>query len=186
MTDYEIREQLEKSPDTGYRLLFDEYWNYVYTIVFHILRNCGCREDIEDCIIDVLTDVMMHYNPGYKGSMKAYIGTTAKRKAIDMKRSLTAESSHNVSIETDSITEMSSSENIEEQVENTELTQILLNKIEELGELDATIIIQKFFYDRNSIEISRILKMNPITVRSRCRRAIKRLRAALREIDITI
>lgn len=157
MTDKDIKQLMKRSASEGFKALFDEYWSYVYTIVFSILRGIGSKNDIEDCTADVLSDVMMNYDTEHEGSLKAYLGTSAKRRAIDMRRSL---SSH--------------------------ISALLLQRIEELGEPDSTIIIQKYFYDRSSAETARILGMNPITVRSRLRRALKKLKDALTDLDITL
>ena len=74
----------------------------------------------------------------------------------------------------------------EENIEKKEFEMMILEKIKELGSPDSDIIIHKYFFDRNSTEIARILKMNPITVRSRCKRAIKHLKNTLSDFDITL
>lgn len=184
MTDKDIKELIKRSPGEGFKALFSEYWSYVYTIVYNILRDCGSRSDIEDCTADVLSDVMMNYNAEHEGSLKAYLGTSAKRRAIDMRRSLISRKS--ISIDEDVSLQLTSDENIEAAAESSHISAILLSRIEELGEPDASIIIQKYFYDRSSAETARILGMNPITVRSRLRRALKKLRDVLTDMDITL
>ena len=184
MTDKDIKELMKSSPDKGFRALFDEYWSYVYTIVYNTLRDCGSKSDIEDCTADVLSDVMMNYDTEHEGSLKAYLGTSAKRRAIDMRRSLSSRKS--VSIDEDENLLLTSDENIEASAESSHISAILLSRIEELGEPDSTIIIQRYFYDRSSSETARILGMNPITVRSRLRRALKKLRDVLTDMDITL
>ena len=184
MTDKDIKELMKSSPDKGFRALFDEYWSYVYTIVYNTLRDCGSKSDIEDCTADVLSDVMMNYDTDHEGSLKAYLGTSAKRRAIDMRRSLSSRKS--VSIDEDENLLLTSDENIESATESSHISAILLSRIEELGEPDSTIIIQRYFYDRSSAETARILGMNPITVRSRLRRALKKLRDVLTDMDITL
>ena len=186
MTDKEIIKQMEDSSEVGFRLLFDEYHNYVYTIVYQILRNTGSSRDIEECVSDVLTNVMMNYDTDYNGSLKAYIGTVARCRAIDMKRTLTRITSKNISMDDETVSELTSTDNVEENIENSELARIILENIEKLGSPDADILIQKYFFDRKSHEIAMILKMNPITVRSRCKRAIKRLKEVLSDLDITL
>jgi RNA polymerase sigma factor (sigma-70 family) len=185
VNDSEIIREMEISPENGYRLLFEEYHSYVYTIVYHILRSVGGHREAEECTVDVLSDVMLNFDASKGESLKAYIGTAAKHRAIDVSRALMRTSDRNIPIE-DDICELASAENVENAVENSQLSAILLQKIEELGKPDSDILIQKFFFDRNSAEISRLLKINPITVRSRCRRALKRLKSALSDMDITL
>ena len=50
--------------------IYDTYWKYVYTIVFHILRNTGTAEDVEECINDVFTDVFRHYDFSHSDTLK--------------------------------------------------------------------------------------------------------------------
>ena len=184
MTENEIRLIIQRSRDEGFRALFDEYWSYAYTIVYNVLRSSASRNDIEDCTADVLSDVMLSYDTDREGSLKAYIGTSAKRRAIDLKRSVAAKNT--VPLDDDNSPDIPSGENIEIQAENAGISALLLQKIEELGEPDASIIIQKYFYDRNSAETAKVLGMNPITVRSRLKRALKKLKTALTDMDITI
>ena len=186
MTDREIIAQMEISPENGCNLLFDEYHNHVYTIVYNILRNVGSSRDVEECVTDVLSDVMVSYDTGHGGSLKAYIGTSARRRAIDVYRSLNRKAVRNVPIDGENVSGLTSSDNVEENVENSQLAGMILQKIEAMGSHDSDILIQKYFFDRNSTEIARVLDMNPITVRSRCRRAVKRLKEALADLDITL
>ncbi len=184
MNDDEIISQMELSPENGFKLLFDKYYNYTYTIVYHILHNNGSQMDIEECVSDVLSDVMVSYDTKHGDTLKAYIGTSARRRAIYMSRLLSRKSARHTSIDDENINELASADNVEENVANSELARQILDKIEELGSPDADILIQKYLFDRNSTEIARVLKMNPITVRSRCSRAVKRLKAMLAYIDI--
>lgn len=186
MNDNEIKAKLKNSAEDGFKALFDEYWSYCYTIVFSVLRGFGSQSDIEDCTSDVLSDVAMNYNSMHEGSLKAYIGTSAKRRAIDVKRSLVSHTSKNIPLEDDISSSLPSTDNVEAQTENAELSEILLARISSLGEPDASIIIHKYFYEHNSSETAKILGMNPITVRSRLRRALKKLKALLADFDITL
>ena len=184
MNDDEIISQMELSPENGFKLLFDKYYNYTYTIVYHILHNHGNQLDIEECVSDVLSDVMVSYDTKHSDTLKAYIGTSARRRAIYMSRLLSRKSARHTSIDDENFNELASADNVEENVANSELARQILDKIEALGSPDADILIQKYLFDRNSTEIARVLKMNPITVRSRCSRAVKRLKAMLADIDI--
>ncbi|WP_303788978.1 RNA polymerase sigma factor [Ruminococcus flavefaciens] len=184
MTDMDIKRLISNSPDKGFKTLFSEYWSYTYTIVFNVLRGIGSKDDIEDVTADVLSDVMMNCDTEHNGSLKAYIGTSAKRRAIDLRRFLSSHRS--ISIDEDESLSIPSAENVVTSTESSHISALLLDKIEALGEPDAEIIIQKYFYDRNSAEIAHTLGMNPITVRSRLRRALKKLKAAISELDITL
>jgi RNA polymerase sigma-70 factor (ECF subfamily) len=59
------------------------------------------------------------------------------------------------------------------------MRKLLYDKVEELGEPDSTIIIQKYFFGRSSKEIAEIVQISSDNVRARCSRAVKRLKDVL-------
>ncbi|MDE5753458.1 MAG: sigma-70 family RNA polymerase sigma factor [Oscillospiraceae bacterium] len=184
MIESKVRALLKTQPEQGERALFDEYYNYVYIIIYQKLRDIGSHEDIEECVIDCFAEILMHINPDYDGSLKAYIGTVAKHKAINVSKQLQAKAKKQIFLEEEDFNKISSDENIEVLTEQSEQTKILMHCISELGEPDASIIIQKFFYHHNAIEISKIVKLNPVAVRMRCSRALKRLKTMLLKKNI--
>lgn len=182
MTEQEIRLLMQNSKQDGYRALFDAYFNYVYTVVFQIIGSYASREDTEECVLDVLHDVMMHYQTGYDGSLKAYIGTTARHKAINLRKSLLSKARHTAFLDEDMLEELPSAQKVEDTVESAEQSRILLEKIEQLGEPDSTIIIQKYFYNKKSHEIAKIVHLSAPAVRMRCKRALKKLKSELSDL----
>ena len=183
MNESEILRLMREAPHEGHRALFDAYYNYVSAIVTRILRNTGTKEDIDECIIDVFTNVIRHLDTGTESSLKAYIGTTAKHKAISLRRSLTAKTGRNVPMDDELAASLSSGEDIAGQAERAAVTERLLKEIAALGEPDSTIIIQKYFYSRKSGEIAQMVGLLPAAVRLRCSRALKKLRERLRDIS---
>lgn len=182
VTDQELRTLMKQSADEGQRALFDQYFNYVYAIVFRILKDCGTHADAEECTVDTLADVMRHFHEIQGDSLKAYIGTAAKRKAINACRALIQQKKRLIPLS--SIPEPSGEETVEETTEQNQLRQILLSRIAALGEPDTSILIQKFYYRRKSSEIARILGLSPTAVRQRCTRAVKRLKQELSDWEI--
>ena len=78
-----------------------------------------------------------------------------------------------------------SEENIVEKAEKTELRSILYKKIDELGEPESTIIMQKYFFGRTSKEIADIVSMSADNVRAHCSRAVKKLKDMLVQVGYT-
>ena len=179
MTDSEILQLIRESPSKGHRALFDEYYNYVCAISANVLRGTGTQEDIDECIVEVFTDVIMHLDPDRASGLKAYIGTSAKHRAISMRRSITAKSGRNIPMDSDDFPELPSGEDVAANAEKSAAAEELLREIDALGEPDSTIIIQKYFYDRKSKEIAAVTGLSPAMVRLRCSRALKKLRKAL-------
>ena len=187
MTSSELRTLYRTSVSGCHRALMQEYGRYVYSIVFNKLRLCGTREDIEECFSDVFADIFIKLddNELMEDDIKALIGTVAKRTAIDRFRSLTAAQKHIVNADDEEIARLVSDTSVEAHAEDSDLRRLLLSKIVELGKPDATILIQKYYYDRKSEEIAKSVSMTASSVRSRCTRAMEKLRAKLAEIGIT-
>lgn len=186
MTDKEYRSLFRSSPREAQNMVFDEYFSYVYTIVFNKLRSCAAKEDIEECVSDVFADVFEYISAenGHDGNIKGFIGTVAQRKAVNMFHSLTAKSGRTVSIEEGGADNITDDTDIADNAERAELRRILLRLVEELGEPDSTMIIQKYYYGMTSKEIAETVSLEPSAVRMRCSRAIRRLKDKLAELDI--
>ena len=183
MTDSEITALSKESPQQWHRALFDEYYSYVYAISVNILRGIAASEDIEECVIDVFASVIRELDIGGDTALKPFIGTVAKHKAISVRRSLAARAGKCISIDSEDFGELPSEECIERRAESSVMTELLLQKIKELGEPDSSIIIQKYFYERNAREIGDMLGMSHAAVRVRCARAVKKLRSLLEGTD---
>ena len=188
MTDKEYRELSEKSEKLAQNKLYEEYINYVYKIVYNKLRSCASNEDIEECVSDVFAEIFR--NPdilsGQVSNLKSYIGTIAKRRAIDTYRRLSVHQGKMLSIDDENITEAASGENIEESAEIRERNSILLCKIKELGEPDSTIIIEQFYYNMKVSEIAKAISMTAASVQKRSIRAREKLKILLVDAGISL
>lgn len=176
MSDYELQLLIRASPDKGYKALYDTYFNYVYAIIFRILRGCGSHEDVEECLVDTFVDVMEHIEQ-VTDAIKPYIGTAARNHAINTCRKLNTYTARHVPIDT--VGELPAEHNLAETVEKKEYGQFLLQKIKALGEPDATIIIQKYYYQQKTKEIADLTGLTQGAVQMRCNRALKRLKKEL-------
>lgn len=184
MTRKYYTELMRSSPHNAHKALIDEYSNYVYTIVYNKLRSTARHEDIEECVSDVFADVFLGLDEKsqHDGDLKGYIGTVAKRRAIDYYRRHKSRKITQISIDDDSLNGLTSDFNVESEVIEGETQQIILDKIRSLGEPDSLIIIYKFYYNKSSVETAELLSMKPSAVRMRTSRALKRLKESLAEI----
>jgi len=187
MTSMELASMMKRSPEACHKALVREYGRYVYAIVYNKLRGCGTSEDIEECVSDVFADLFMkcEFDTSSVNDIKYLISTIAKRRAVDCFRSLCSKSSYVAEADDDEMRELASDFSLDEHIDKSELRRVLLDKIEELGEPDSTILIQKFYYNRNSNEIAKSVSMTAVAVRARCSRAMDKLRAKLVESGIT-
>lgn len=188
MTGTEYRKLYKTSPDDAYNALFENYCDYVYAIVYNKLRSAASREDIEECVSDIFADVFFGYDKSSDngGDLKGFIGTVAKRRAINAFHSITSRMSHISEGAEEEMNLISSGTDIENDSDVTETREILLSKINELGEPDSTIILQKYYYDRSSREIAKLLSMKASAVRMRASRALDKLKTTLAAAGITL
>ena len=188
MTHEEYKKASDHSKEEAQRIIFNEYFKYVYTIVFSRLRSCASREDIEECVGDVFADVYIHYDSSKAvgEDISGFIGTVARNKAADMYRKLTRKRFTFVSVDDEDVPEQEAPENTEADYEKKELRSSLMNCISLLGEPDSTIIMQKYFFMRSSQEIADKVSLTPEAVRMRCSRALKKLREKLTAMNISL
>lgn len=184
MTDTELRALMNDSVQKAHRQLFDEYCNYVYAIVINVLRTCASREDMEECVSDIFAKLFKSIDGGFKGNLKGYIGTIAKRTSIDFYRKISGRSGLITSIDDETAEPVSSADDIVRDTENSDQCRTILQKIKELGEPDSTIIIHQYYYDRTSKEIGKKLGMTPAAVQKRSSRARQKLKTLLTEAGI--
>ena len=176
MTDNELRLLMNSDSNKGTEALYNQYSQYIYAIIFRILRDCGSREDVEDCFAETFAEIVRRFNNIRGEALKSYIGKAAQNRALNYRAFLQKKQINTVSLE---ITAEPLSENMQDIHENKAKQQYLLQKIKELGEPDATIIIQKYYFGRKMTEIAEMTGVPLGTVLWRYRKAIARLRDIL-------
>ena len=179
MTDTEYRALAERSPKKAQRALFDEYFGFVFTIVYGRLRKSGSRQDADECTADVFSELFIYLEKHSPtgGDLRGIVGTIAKNRAVDAFRRLSVRQGRTVPVE--EINEQSPEPSPVESAEENELRRILLRSISDLGEPDSRIILMKYYYDMSSGDIGSALGMAPAAVRMRASRAMKKLREIL-------
>ncbi|MBR1822654.1 MAG: sigma-70 family RNA polymerase sigma factor [Ruminococcus sp.] len=186
MTLSEFRSLMKRSQREGHRALFDEYCNYVYAVVVNVLRNCGSREDMEECVSDVFVKIYRSYSKGElrEGDLKGFVGAVAKHTAIDYMRKLTTHNKRNTSMDDEDFPEIASDTRVDTDAENKDRNRVILEMVNSLGEPDSTIIIQQYFYDRTAKEIANSIGMTPAAVQKRSTRARDKLKDMLMKMGI--
>ena len=186
MTDNELRLLMADSVQKCHRAVFEKYCNYVYVIAFNILKSCGSREDVEECVSDVFMKIykLLDEDTGFSDNFKAFIGAVARNTAIDSFRKISSRSSRTAYVDENTINEIRDENDITENTERKEQSDIILSKIKELGDPDSTIIIQQYYYNRTAKEIAKNISMSAAAVQKRSSRARQKLRVLLMEAGI--
>ncbi|MBQ9695499.1 MAG: sigma-70 family RNA polymerase sigma factor [Oscillospiraceae bacterium] len=178
MTEDELRMAVSRSQKEGFRLLFRQYYPYVYHIVWNRIRTVGTKEDAEECVSDIFAELFSQFDKVENGALQGFLGTLARRRAVNLFHRLAG---HDPALPLDEeiVGQMASEEQIEEDLEAAHLQKTLLRHIRDLGEPDAQILLLRYFYGCNSAEIARTLRMHPVTVRVRMSRALRKLKERL-------
>lgn len=183
MTDLEWERLLNSSPTKAYEALIEQYGNLIYAIVINKIGNCGSREDVEDCVSDIMVEIFRNaekYSSG-NGSLKSYISIIAKRRAIDAFRQISSRYNLRSDLEDDNLAIPPDSSDTEDETEKRILSQDLWKIIRSLGEPDCSIIVYQYFYKYKIHEIAKILKMTSESVKKRSMRARKKIGMLLRK-----
>lgn len=186
MTLSEFRSLMKRSQREGHRALFDEYCNYVYAVVMNVLRNCGSREDVEECVSDVFVKIYRSYANGElrDGDLKGFVGAVAKHTSIDYMRKLMSHNKRNTSMDDENFPEIASDSRLEADTENKDRNRIIMEMVNSLGEPDSTIIVQQYFYERTAKEIANSIGMTAGAVQKRSVRAREKLKDMLMKMGI--
>ena len=186
MTLSEFRSLMKRSQREGHRALFDEYCNYVYAVVMNVLRNCGSREDVEECVSDVFVKIYRSYANGElrDGDLKGFVGAVAKHTSIDYMRKLMSHNKRNTSMDDENFPEIASDNRLDADTENKDRNRIIMEMVNSLGEPDSTIIVQQYFYERTAKEIANSIGMTAAAVQKRSVRAREKLKDMLMKMGI--
>lgn len=182
MTDLEWEQLLHSSPAQAYENIIEQYGNLIYAIVFNKIGNCGSREDVEDCVSDIMVEFFRNAErfSARSGSLKSYISTIAKRRAIDAFRRISGRNNVCLDIEDENIVIPPASDDTEEETEKRMFSQHLWNIVKSLGEPDSSIIVYQYFYNYTARETAKILEMTSEAVKKRSIRARKKIGTILR------
>jgi RNA polymerase sigma-70 factor (ECF subfamily) len=169
---------LKSDAAKGMELIMRQYSGYVYTICAGHLRNCCPPEEIEACAAEVFAEVFQSREKidPERGSLKAFICTLAKKRAID---------TYNQKLKTQNQVDIDGLElpgpaNTEDTAEKAETAAVLIACIKGLGKPDSEIFIRKFYFLQTTKEIASAMGLKENTVDKRVSRGYARLREQLK------
>ncbi len=176
--DQQICHMLKHSPEKGLDMLIAQYTGYVWAIVSRKLESYS-RQDAEECASDVFYAVFQkrHTLSESRGSLKAFICTVTKNKAIDYARQLCRRQERYIHTPPpDRACE-------QDDLVAKERNHQLLKTVKKLSPADAAIIIRRFYLGMPIRQIAKEMHMKANTVSQRCVRATARLAQLLDKED---
>lgn len=146
--DTKIVERIKNKDSKGLDLLINIYSKNIHYIVKTILAGCGTKEDVEECISDIVLSIWkdIYKFEEKRGSFKTFILIKSKYIALDYKRKLERK---NEKVEKTPLEELVLPEksNIEEEMGKKERFKEIINIIKSFKEPDKTYFYLKYFMD---------------------------------------
>ena len=149
--------------ESVFRQIYDSYFKLVY---FCVSNYINVHEDIEDIVADVFVSFFNHLDSiNIDGSIKYYLTTTAKNKAINF-----VKKKKEVILEDNVLNSMKY---------ESKPNLLLLTLNEKLTKEERYIIVSHVLYDYTLNEIATELNENLNTIKSKYRRTIQKLKLIL-------
>lgn len=160
--------------------LVENFGAYIKAIIVNKIGAVAAREDIEDCISDVFLEILKNPEnlPKTDKESKYYIGTIAKRRAVDYFRRI-SHLENNRSGSDEDLLSVSDKTDVEDITQKKALNTALWNAVQSLGEPDSDIIIYRYFYRKKAHEIGEIFNLSTGAVHKRAQRAEKKIKDIL-------
>ena len=156
--------------------LMDKYYNYVFTIIYNIVRESATIEDVEEIAADVFVKLWNNRNkldPKYK-SIKPYLASISRNTTINYLKTM---GDIELPLEEDFL--ILDIDEVEEKILDKELSKMLNQCIKELEEPDREIIIRYYFFYEKVKDIAVKLDMNESTVKTKLFRSREKLKNML-------
>lgn len=172
MNDGTIIRNIARGDSNGIDVAINKYSKLVWHIAIKVLRPVGSPEDIEECVADVFIYLWQNHDKynSTRGSLKTWLSTVAKSKAIDKYRQLTRENivplNDEVLNEAIGFTEVLSDDS----------KRGVLAAINALTEPDREIIIRRFYYNQKPKDIAFALGLPVKQIENRLYRSKQKLR----------
>lgn len=176
MNEIELAAGLKHHDPEALAVLIETYSGYIGQIIHNLLLTFGRPEDVEELIADTYLAVWNHADRldlACYSSLKGYIGAVARNKAKDFLKKKRVATLH---LDDDL---MLAADGPETRMLQKEQQALVRATLEQLGTEDREIFIAYYYHYQKIEEISRRMKMNPETVKSRLARGRKRLKKIL-------
>jgi RNA polymerase sigma-70 factor, ECF subfamily len=157
--------------------LMDLYMGSVYGVAKSILMNIGSEQDIEECVQDVFIEAWNNidrFNES-RGSMKTWLLILCKYKALNIKKELMKK---NKLVDIEEL-QLSSIENVEENLLFKERKDELIETINSFKPVDKEVFLRRYFMQQSIESICSHMNLSRQAVDNRLWRGRKKLKEIL-------
>lgn len=171
MTEERSLRKMRSGDPSGLEELMDRYIPYVSAVVWNILRFAMTPEDAEEVVSDVFYAAWNQAEDLTPGSVKPWLASVARHKALGKLRSAGA----TLPLEED-ILEIPGEETPEGRFTREEEARLVRQAVDGMEEPDREIFLRHYYFLQTVQEISAGMHMNVSTVKTRLRRGRIRLK----------
>ena len=173
MTEEKALSLLRSQDARGLDWLIRRYTPYVSAVIANVLGRAGTRQDGEELCADVFLALWQSAGRVQPDRIKGWLGTVARRRAVDRLRQRGVE----LGTEDDLLT--LSVPGPEDEARRRELSRLVRAAVESLGEPDREIFVRFYYYCQTTADIAKEMGLGPAGVRKRLERGREKLRAYL-------
>ncbi len=175
-SENELISAIKKRNLNAYGFLIKEYAKPVYYLTYNILNIGNSKEDIEECVSDVLLEVWLKINEfnSERSNFKTWILTLTKYKALTYKRKLKKNYVENIDDY-----QVEEPDNVEKQIIDRETQKKLLEIINSFNKTDKELFIRRYFYNEKIGDIMQSLGLSRSAVDNRLLRGRKIIKEVL-------
>lgn len=179
--DSQIISLLQKREEQALTSIREQYGTMCFQIAYRITGN---REDAEECVNDMLMAVWDSIPPLIPEKLTPYLASLVSRSAIDHYKRMHCQKRGGTQFSgaLDELAEIiPSTESVERQIEQRELTQVLTKWVRTLSNDHRRIFIQRYFYSESIQFIAQTNQMSADAVKMLLMRLRKKLKKYLRK-----
>jgi RNA polymerase sigma-70 factor (ECF subfamily) len=179
-----ILEKLQKQKSGALDEAIEQYTPYVSVIVYNIIGRVMTREDVEEVVSSVFISLWRHSAgfDGDKGSVRSYLGATARNHAKNKLRELRPQTS----IEEFETSLPAVSGEPQTELEQRERSSILWDMVHELGEPDSEIFLRYYYYEEKIKHIDKCMDLCVATVKTKLARGRQKLKEKILKSEVNI
>lgn len=185
MNDKRIIELFFERDEAALKETEAKYQSFCYYIAGTFLRS---REDIEECVNDALLVLWNTIPPEKPESLKAYIATTVRRKAIDRTRSNNAwKRTANFSIVGEEyLTMLDDGTDLASDYESKRTGEIISKFLLTLSKSERKVFVLRYWFDMDILQIASQTGFSESKIKSMLMRLRGRLAQRLKKEGITL
>lgn len=161
---------------SAYSYMIKKYTKTIYCLAYHILSPSMGKEDIEECVADVVLDAWIKINQfdEEKGNFRTWLLILTKYKALTYKRRKSAVNSIDIAE-----VQIKDSYNLEKQFFLRQDQEKVVEIINSFNPIDKELFLRRYFFDEKISDLVKAFNLSRSAIDNRLLRGRKVIKEAL-------